>query len=121
MPLCLCALLLSCTDPRGRPEPPILDLQVPPSQVVTSPGTVTGSLYAYDDDGLKSIQMVFRVAGGAVIADSTDFLNAPFEVTRPLTFHVPEGLASGTVLRLVVRAYDFLDVMAADSLGLTVQ
>ncbi len=113
--------LAACTDPRARPVPPIVQLAFSPTHKVTSPGSVLGSLYAYDSDGLKDLAMRLRAPDGTVLRDSTVFLNAEVEQTRPVNLAVPAGVPVGTRLTLLVTVADYAGFATSDSAVFTTQ
>ena len=122
VPLCLCASLLSCTDPRARPAPPIVDLSVAPSFQLTSPGDILGSVYAFDEDGLDNLTLSVRSAADTSLnADSLILLSGDPETTRQVHWTVPAGLPVGSRVDVVARVVDFLGFASSDSLHLTVQ
>jgi len=118
--LCGCALLLSCTDPRARPVAPQVVLSFGPTYILTSPGAIIGSLYMYDVDGLRDLEL--SVSGDTLIAgDSLVFLTGGIELTRPINWTAPAGIATGTPIILVAKVTDFSGFIAVDSVQLTVQ
>jgi hypothetical protein len=118
---CLWALLLSCSDPRPRPAPPAVDLSFAATLVVKSPGSIAGSLFVSDGDGINTIQAAIRSS------DSTFVVNAPitpadlFQATQPIRYNVPPGMPIGTRIRLVVTVTDFVGFTSSDSAFFTVQ
>lgn len=113
-------LLLACTDPRARPIAPLVQIGFGPLFRLTSPGAIVGSLYMYDVDGLRDLEL--SIAGDTLIAgDSLIFLTGAEELTRPINWHAPAGVATGTRLTLVARVSDFAGFVAVDSVTLTVQ
>jgi len=114
-------LLVSCTDPRSRPAPPIVDAAVAPSFQLTSPGTIIGSLYMFDDDGLDALDLSIRVAGFSYEGDSTILLSGLPEETRPINWNLPPGIIVGTQVTVIARVSDFAGFASSDSLFLTVE
>lgn len=121
VPLCVGASLLSCKDPRSRPAPPIVDVSVAPSFLLTSPDTIIGSMYAYDEDGLDRLTLSIRSADTTFSGDSLIFLPGDIEVTRSIRWVVPAGLAVGTPVNVVAKVVDFAGFATSDTLHLTVQ
>lgn len=119
--LCACALLLSCTDPRGRPAPPIVRVSFAPAFQLTTPGTLLGSLYAFDEDGLNELTISVRSLGGVLMGDSTVSLFGEVEVTRQIQWHVPPNIVPGSLVTLAVTVTDFAGFQTSDTLRLTVQ
>jgi hypothetical protein len=117
----VCALVVSCTDPRPRPVPPEVELSFSPSLVVRSPGTIAGSLYAFDADGLAEIGFEVLSEDSVMMSDTTLTPSDFIESTHSLAVPVPDGVAIGTQIRLVARATDFLGFAAADTVFLAVQ
>ena len=118
----LCAFFaLSCTDPRARPVPPSVDLLFTPGLVVTSPGTIAGSLHAYDVDGLANLRLELFTADNAVAIDSFVALDPEVEQIRGLSFQIPDGLAVGTQLTLVTMVSDQAGFQTTDSTFFTTQ
>ncbi len=113
--------LLACTDPRSRPSPPTVNLSFSAALVVKSPGTIIGSLYVYDGDGISTIRAAVRSS------DSSFVVNTPitpvdlFQSTQPLAYNVPGGMPIGTRIRLVVTVTDFVGFVSSDSAFFTVQ
>ena len=115
------ALLAACTDPRARPVPPTLQIQVAPNLVVQSPGRLTGSLYMFDTNGLSSLLMRVQTADSTFAVDSLVPLSGDNSVTRPFFWTIPSGLAKGTQITLIARAMDFSSFATTDSLVLLTQ
>ena len=113
--------LVSCTDPRARPVPPSVDLLFAPGLVVTSPGDLTGSLYAYDVDGLANLRLELFSADSALAIDSFLALNPEVDQIRGLNFQIPDGLAVGTLLTLVTTVSDQAGFQSTDSTFFTTQ
>lgn len=128
MRLCVCALgalcalcaLWSCTDPRARPIPPDVQIFLGSGGGVTSPGTLVHSVSVYDADGLDSIVVSVVSADSVLVADSS---RVPFDAlaTENYAWTVPAGIAPGTVIRILARAWDFADFQGADTLEILVQ
>jgi hypothetical protein len=101
--------------------PPEVNLSVAPSLVVRSPGTISGSLYTFDADGLEFISLSARSADSALKSDTT-FTPVDFnENTYSIAILVPAGITIGTEIRLVARATDVFGFAASDTLFLAVQ
>lgn len=115
------SLLVSCTDPRSRPAPPIVDASVAPSFQLTSPGIILGSLYMFDDDGLDALELSIRVAGFSYQGDSTILLSGLSEETRPINWILPPGIIVGTQVTVIARVTDFAGFASSDSLFLIVE
>jgi hypothetical protein len=119
-PIAGLCLLLACTDPRARPIAPLVQIAFGPSFQLTSPGVIIGSLYMYDVDGLRDLEL--SIAGDSLLAgDSLIFLTGAEELTRPINWIAPAGIATGTQITLVARVSDFAGFVAVDSVKLTVQ
>lgn len=119
--LAVVCLVLGCTDPRSRPAPPIIDAAVAPSFQLTSPGTIVGSLYMFDDDGLDALDLSIRVAGFSYEGDSTILLSGLPEETRPINWNLPPGIIVGTQVTVIARVTDFAGFASSDSLFLIVE
>ena len=119
--LCVGASLLSCTDPRARPVAPLIQIAFGPSYKLTSPGAIIGSLYMYDVDGLRDLRMSLVSSDTLLDGDSLIFLTGAEELTRPIHWTAPAGVATGTQVTLVARVTDFAGFVAVDSVKLTVQ
>ncbi len=119
------ALLLAaaaCTDPRARPVPPTMQIQVAPNYVLKSPGQLVGSFYIYDTNGLTSLDMRIHTPDTTVFAgDSVVPLSGNNSETRPFYWTVPPGLPIGTQIVLSGRALDFNSFGSTDSLVFTIQ
>jgi hypothetical protein len=118
--LCVCALLLSCTDPRARPVAPMVSLLFGSSIRVTSPGLIEGVLYAYDADGIQKVVETLRTPD-SILTDSTFLLGADQEITQSIALRVPRGLAIGAELRVLARVTDWVNFVTADSVVFSVQ
>lgn len=116
--LAACALTAAaCTDPRGRPVPPAVQLAMTPGLVVTSPGILTGTLSVYDVTGIDSVRVTLVLGNGALVGDSTYFAtDDPFQATIPLLWQVPGAVPAHTTLRLVARARSYIGFTSADTL-----
>lgn len=113
-------LLLSCTDPRGRPVAPEV-LIILQSFSVTSPGFLTHVVTASDPDGLDSIVIRVVSADSVMAVDSTVI---PFELygsSETYSWTVPPGIPTGTSIRITAEAWDFAAFVGADTLEVTVQ
>jgi len=117
--VCVCASVLSCTDPRARPVAPFVDLQFATPVSVTSPGTIEGLLYTFDSDGLQRIRETLH-ADDVLVIDSTFLLTGDQQLTRNLRFQIPRGLLIGTRLRIHATVTDFVNFVATDSVVFTV-
>ena len=120
-PVIACICLAACTDPRARPAPPILQVTVSPTLVLTSPGSLLGSLYAYDSDGLDALEMSVAVFGGQFAGDSTILLEGTTEQTRSIHWELPAGIATGAPVTLISTVTDFSGFSTTDTLVVTVQ
>jgi hypothetical protein len=119
--LCLCALLFSCTDPRARPAAPSVQLAVSPTLVVTSPGSIPASVYAFDAQGLDSIVVSVRSPVAALQGDSSYFLPDTSQQTISVVWTVPAGVPGGTSITLTAKAFNVLGIPASDSAILAVR
>jgi hypothetical protein len=118
-PIAGVCLVLACTDPRARPIAPQVLFSFAPSFILTSPGAIIGSLYMYDVDGLRDLEL--KVAGDSLIAgDSTILLTGDAELTRPINWTSPAGIATGTQIIMVAKVSDFTGFVAVDTVRLTV-
>lgn len=113
--------LAACTDPRARPAPPQVELSFSPNLVVKSPGSIVGSLYAYDADGINTVTVQISSSDSAWVFSGPVNPNDLFEVTQSLAYIVPGGLLIGTRIRLVVDVTDFIGFAASDSAFFAVQ
>ncbi len=119
--LCLLAPAASCTDPRARPVAPTVQLSFAPSFRLKSPGSVVASLYMFDEDGLKSLDLSVKSADSALVGDSIILFGGDLELLRPVSWTVPSGIPIGTAVTLIARAQDFRGFVTADSAHLSVQ
>jgi hypothetical protein len=120
-PIAGLCLLLACTDPRARPVAPLIQIAFGPSFKLTSPGAIIGSLYLYDADGLRDLELSLVSSDTLLAGDSLIFLTGAEELTRPINWKAPAGVATGTQVILVARVSDFAGFVAVDSVKLTVQ
>ena len=116
----VCAAL-SCTDPRARPVPPLVEVQFGPTFRLTSPGQILGAVRLFDDDGLSTLVLSVFSDDSSFAADSTIFLPGDFDFTRPINWTVPTGLATGTFVTVVASAEDFAGFITTDTVKLAVQ
>ena len=114
-------LLVSCTDPRARPAPPVLEVLVSPSFELHTPGTILASLHAFDEEGLNFLEMSIRNTTGTLTGDSLVVLDGVPELTRPIIWQVPAGLLIGSQVSLAVRVMDLTGFASVDTLHFTVQ
>jgi hypothetical protein len=114
-------LVAACTDPRARPSPPVVDINVAASFELYTPGTVLGSIFAYDEDGLNFLEMSIRNSVGNFTGDSLIVLDGEASLTRPIVWQVPSGLLIGSEVTLAVRVTDFTGFATTDTLRMTVQ
>jgi len=105
----------ACTDPRSRPGPPTVEVTLDANHAIASPGSILGSIYAYDERGLDSIIISVHSADERLIGDSTFFSSDPFETTRPLIWQVPAGMSVGIGIQVVVRVVSYIGFAAADT------
>lgn len=120
VPVCLCALLLACTDPRARPAPPTVQIIVSPTIHVTSPGTIPVSVYAYDAQGLDRLFVSVRSGYPGLQGDSTYLFSNLNEQTMNVLWEVPPGIPFGTQVTLTAKAKNFIGFTATDSAVVTV-
>ena len=114
-------LLAACTDPRARPVAPVVQFAFGASFKLTSPGLIVGSLYLYDVDGLRDLELSLASSDTLLTGDSLIFLDGSEELTRPINWRAPAGVTTGTQVTLVARVSDFAGFVAVDSVKLTVQ
>jgi hypothetical protein len=114
-------LLLSCTDPRARPVPPLVQITVSPTLVLSSPGTIAASLFTYDADGLSSLFLSVRSADAKLVGDSAIAFAGDQQVTHVINWTVPSGMSVGTAVTLAVKVVDQAGFATLDTLHLTIQ
>jgi len=105
----------ACTDPRPRPTAPTVVLTLSTTVRPTSPGNLLGSLYLYDANGLGSVRMTVDLGNGRQLGDSAILPSDPFEMTRPIQWHLEGGIPLGTRIVIVVRAVNYIGFEAADT------
>jgi hypothetical protein len=115
------ALIAACTDPRARPVPPEVEIQFGPSFRLTSPGQILGALHMVDSDGLSSVRISILSDDSTFAADSLVGLTGDADVSRPINWTVPAGLATGTFVTIVATARDFANFTTADTVKLQVK
>lgn len=115
-----CLMAAACTDPRERPQPPTLTLSFSPTIEVQSPDTIEGTLFTFDEDGVRTVRLRAYTSGGALALDST-LLVGDFEATLPLAIPVPSGLPAGTPITIAAQAIDYAGFQTSDSTVLTTQ
>jgi len=121
VPLCLCALLLSCTDPRARVTPPTIRITVSPIFQVHSPGTIPTSVYAYDFQGFDSVDVAVRSTGAPLNADSLFLYPDTTEATTDVVWSVPAGIPLGTKITVAAKVWNLVGFVATDSSVVTIQ
>jgi hypothetical protein len=96
---------------------PTVQIVLTPRTIVTSPGTLTGSIDVHDANGLDSVRVRAELSSGTTVADSTFFPSGtdPFSLTLPLLFQLPDGLPPRTAVRIVARARSYIGFVAADT------
>ena len=75
----------------------------------------------FDADGLFSLDLSVRSADSALVGDSSILLSGEPEITRPIDWSVPSGVAIGTQVTLVARAHAFTGFVTSDTVRLAVQ
>lgn len=120
VPLCVCALLLACTDPRARVAPPTVQVLVGTSTVV-SPGHIPASIYAYAFQGFDSLRVMLRSAVPQLNGDSLYLFPDTTEATTDVIWTVPSGVPAGTKITLVAKVWNLIGFAASDSVVLTSQ
>ncbi len=113
-PAALC-VLLSCVDPRARPVPPKVVIQLPASLSVHSPGTLPHTVYAFDPDGLERIRVIVQASDSLIRIDSTRAPADFSETTENYIWSIPSGLQAGTSIRIIAIATDFIGLVSADT------
>jgi hypothetical protein len=114
----VCALMLSCTDPRARVPPPSVRILVA-TYSVASPGSIPASVYAYDVQGFDSLRVTLRSTITQVNGDSLYLFPDTTEATVDLTWTVPSGVPAGTKITLAAKVWNLVGFAARDSVILT--
>jgi len=120
LPLCVCASVLSCTDPRARVAPPTVQVNVGTSEVV-SPGHIPASIYAFAFQGFDSLRVILRSAVPALNGDSLYLFPDTTEATTDVSWTVPAGVPAGTKITLLAKVWNLIGFAASDSVVLTSQ
>ena len=118
--LCVCASVLSCTDPRARVAPPTVQVNVATSTVV-SPGHIPASIYAFAFQGFDSLRVILRSAVPALNGDSLYLFPDTTEATTDVSWTVPAGVPAGTKITLLAKVWNLIGFAASDSVVLTSQ
>ncbi len=113
-PAALCALM-ACVDPRSRPVPPKVLIQLPSGLAVHSPGTLPHTVYAFDPDGLERIRVILQASDSLLRIDSTRAPADFSETTENYIWDIPSGLPTGTSIRIIAIATDFIGLVSADT------
>ncbi len=121
LPLCLCALWLSCTDPRARVAPPTIRITVSPILQVHSPGTIPTSVYTYDFQGFDSVDVTERSSAAPLNADSLFLYPDTTEATTDVVWAVPSGIPLGTKITVAAKVWNLVGFVATDSSIVTIQ
>jgi hypothetical protein len=117
--LLLVALLAAaCTDPRGRPAPPSVQLLVSPALVVRSPGTILATVAIHDATGFDSMRATLASSVPALQGDQLFLFPDTTEVTQDVRWDVPAGVPSGTRITLLAKAWNLIGFVGIDSLVL---
>lgn len=119
--VCVGAAMMACTDPRARPVPPVLDMNLGAALETTSPGQILGSVHLFDEDGLFSLKLTALTADSVIEGDSTIVLGGETELNRGVNWAVPAGLANGTQITVTAMVTDFAGFATSDTLLITVQ
>jgi len=106
--------LVACGGDRPRPGPPLLTLEMPPGNVVTSPDTFIVWVHAQDDNGIDSLIVSFLDQ----IRDVPAFNE--IDVTDGVFFIVPEGREVGEILEVFGYALDLVGARTRMSATVTV-
>lgn len=109
------ALCLSCTDPRARPVPPIVQISFATTVQVTSPDTLDGSLYAFDEDGFILVRLRAATDDNSFNVDSTVSFDGFPEATRGIRLILPAGIPVGTRLTIAATVEDLAGFATTDS------
>jgi hypothetical protein len=112
----LLALAAACGETRKRPVPPALDLAFDTTQVIRSPGILTGTVNIVATGGLDFLQMTLYTGTGTILLDTLEGYVGESEVARPVQWLITPGLAPGTTLHFRVKARDFVDFETVDTL-----
>jgi len=121
LPLCVCASVLCCTDPRARVAPPTVQVTVSPFILVHSPGSIPTSVYAYDFQGFDSVRISLRSSFTALNADSLFLFPDTTEATTDVDWTVPSGVPLGTQITVAAKVWNLVGFSASDSTILTVR
>jgi len=121
VPLCVCASVICCTDPRPRVAPPTIRLTVSPTLQVHSPGTIPTSVYAYDFQGFDSVDVAMRSAVPQLDGDSLYLFPDTTEATTDVVWTVPSGVPLGTKITVAAKVWNLVGFVAVDSSIVTVQ
>ncbi len=119
--LCVCASVLSCTDPRPRIAAPTVDRLVSSSLRITSPGSMPLAIYAYDPQGLDQVLVTIRSGHPTLDGDTTLVFTEQNEQTLNLVWPVPAGIAAGTGITLAAKVKNVIGFETSDTLRFTVQ
>jgi len=120
VPLCLCAAMLHCTDPRARVPPPLIQITIPPALQVRSPGSIPASIYCADFQGFDSLRVTLRSATAPQLAgDSLYLFPDTTAATTDVLWNVPSGIPAGTEIVLHAKVWNLVGFAAADSVILT--
>lgn len=104
----------ACGGDRPRPGPPLLTLELPPGNVVTSPDTFVVWVRAQDDNGLDSLIISFLDQIRDVPAfNETDVVDGVF-------FTVPPGREVGELLEVFAYARDLVGAGSRVTTSVTV-
>jgi len=104
----------ACGGERPRPGPPLLTLDLPPGNVVTSPDTFIVWVQAQDDNGIDSLIVSFLDQIRDVAAfNETDVLDGVF-------FTVPAGREVGELIEIFAYARDLVGASSRTSTSVTV-
>lgn len=121
VPLCLCASVITCTDPRARPAPPAVRVYLAPGVVVRSPGTIAVSAVVFDVQGVDSVHMTLKSTYPGLQGDSLYLVADTTDYTQSVLWSVPAGVPAGTTFTLGAKAWNLLGFAGADSTVATSQ
>jgi len=114
----LLALSAACGDTRKRPVPPSLDFAFDTTQIIRSPGILTGTLNIVATGGLDFLQMTLYTGTGTILLDTLEGYIGETELARPIQWLITPGLAPGTTLHFRVLVRDFVNFETVDTLDL---
>jgi len=111
----LLVAMAACSKPRPRPVPPSIEFVYDTTQVIQSPGALTGTVNVHASGGMDFLHLRLATADSIFVLDTLEGYAGERDITRPIAWEIVPGLAPGTTLHFTVIARDFIGFETLDS------